>query len=68
MFFQVLIHNYIMFVKFRFKGETLWLRVWSVIDETVVGRVWNHPFNRGVIFGQKIEIPIHDILDISYKD
>ena len=57
-----------MFVEFRFKGGRLWLRVLSVNDETVVSRVWNHPFNRGLMFGQKIQIPICSILDVLYKD
>ena len=41
----------IMLIKLIFKGEPLWLRVLSVNDEreTVVGRVWNHPFNRALI-------------------
>ena len=57
-----------MFVEFRFKGGRLWLRVLSVNDETVVSRVWNHPFNRGLMFGQKIQILICNILDVLYKD
>ena len=57
-----------MFVEFRFKGGRLWLRVLSVNDETIVSRVWNHPFNRGLMFGQKIQIPICSILDVLYKD
>ena len=30
-------------------------------DETVVGRVWNHPVNPGLRVGQMIQIPICDI-------
>ena len=36
--------------------------------EPVVGRVWNHPFNRGLMIGQKIQIPIGDIYDYQYED
>ena len=61
-------HDYIMYVKLCFKGERLWLRVSSVNDETVVGRVWNHPVNPGLRFGQMIQIPICDILDVWYMD
>ena len=35
--------------------------------EAVVGRVWNHPFNRGLMIGQKIQIPIGDIYDYQYE-
>ena len=35
-------------IKFLYRGERLWLRVSSVNDETVVGRVWNHPVNPGL--------------------
>ena len=53
-------------------SEHLWLRVLSVNydREAVVGRVWNHPFNRGLMLGQKIQSPIDDIYiyDIQYKD
>ena len=59
-----------MLIQFSFKGEHLWLRVLSVNDdrEAVVGRVCNHPFNRGMMFGRKLQIPIDDIYDIQYKD
>ena len=49
---RFLIHNYRMFVKFRFKGERLWLRVLLVNDETVV----DLPVNRGLMFGQKLQL------------
>ena len=42
--------------KFRYRGERLWLRITSVNDENVVGRVWNHPVNPGLRFGQMIQI------------
>ena len=44
-----------MFIKFMFKGEHLRLRVLSVNDEreTVVGRVWNHPFNPRLILNRR---------------
>ena len=50
----------IMLITCSFKGEHLWLGVLSVNDEreTVAGRVSNHPINRGLMFGQKIQIPI----------
>ena len=40
-----------LYVKFRFKGEILWLRVSTMDGDVVVGRVWNHPVNRGLWFG-----------------
>ena len=54
------------YIKFLYQGERLWLRVSSVNDETVVGRVWNHPVNPGLLFGQVIQIPIRDILVVCY--
>ena len=44
-----------MLISLSFKKEHLWLRVLSVNDEreTVAGRVFNHPFNPGLQFGQK---------------
>ena len=51
------------YVKFRYRGERLWLRVSSSNGRTVVGRVWNHPVNPGLRFGQMIQIPLGDILD-----
>ena len=54
------------YIKFLYQGERLWLRVSSVNDETVVGRVWNHPVNPGLRVGQMIQIPICDILDDWY--
>ena len=47
-------------------GERLWLRVSSVNDQIVVGRVWGHPVSPGLRFGQMIQIPICDILDDWY--
>ena len=59
-----------MLILFSIKGEHLWLRVLSVNDyrEAVVGRVWKRPFNRGLMFAQKMQIPIDDVYDIQYKD
>ena len=59
-----------MLISLSFKKEHLWLRVLSVNDEreTVAGRVFNHPFNRGLKFGHNIEIPIDEIYVILYKD
>ena len=51
------------YIKFLYRGERLWLSASSVNDETVVGRVWGHPVNPGLRFGQMIQIPICDILD-----
>ncbi len=51
------------YVKFRYRGERLWLRVLSINHRTVVGRVWNHPVNPGLLFGQMIQVPLGDILD-----
>ncbi len=49
------------YVKFRYRGERLWLRVSSINDRTVAGRVWNHPVNPGLLFGQMIQVPLGDI-------
>ena len=51
------------YVKFCYRGERLWLRVSSINDRTVVGRVGNHPVTPGLLFGQIIQIPLGDILD-----
>ena len=56
-----------MLVKFKYKGERLWLIMLSVIDENVVRRVWKHPVKPGLLFGQMIQIPISDIYDFLYK-
>ena len=55
-----------MCVKFRYKGERLWFRVSSVNDETVVGRVWNHPVNPGLLRGQMLQTLMRDILFVWY--
>ncbi|MFM7981713.1 MAG: hypothetical protein ACKPKO_20585 [Candidatus Fonsibacter sp.] len=55
------------YVKFRYRGERLWLRVSSINNRTVVGRVWNHPINPGLLFGQMIQVPLGDILDECYE-
>ena len=47
-----------------YRGERLWLIVSSVNDETVVGRVWGHPVSPGLRFGQMIQMPRCDILDV----
>ena len=55
------------YVKFRYRGERLWLRVSSINNRTVVGRVWNHLVNPALLFGQMIQVPLGDILDERYK-
>ena len=59
-----------MLISLSFKEKHLWLKVLSVNDEreTVAGRVFNHPFNPGLKFGQKIDIPIDEIYDILFKE
>ena len=57
-----------MCIKFDFKGIDLWLRVSSVNNKTVVGHVWDVPLILGLLYGQLIQIPINDILDILYED
>ena len=52
------------YIQFLYRGERLWLRVSSVNNETVVGRVWSVPFKPGLLYGQMIQIPIRDILDV----
>ena len=52
------------YVKFRYRGEWLWLRVSSTNEITVVGRVWNRPTNPGLLFGQMIQVPLGDVLDM----
>ena len=54
----------ILYVKFRFKEESLWMRVSRLDGDVVVGRVWDHPVNHGLWFGQFIGIPIADVIDI----
>ena len=50
-----------MFDQFLYEGEVLWLNELSVKNEIFVGRVWNHPVNRGLMFGQNKQIPIFDV-------
>ena len=57
-----------MFIKLRFKGVHIWLRVSSVNNQTVVGRVRTVPFMPGLLFGQMIQIPINVIYDIVYEE
>ena len=45
-----------MFVQFLYEGEVLWLNELSVKNENFVGRVLNHPVNRGLMFGQMTQI------------
>ena len=52
----------------RYRGERLGFRVLSVNDDNVVGHVWNHPVNRGLMFGQMLQIPICHIFDVLHKD
>ena len=54
-------HQLKMFVQFLNEGEVLWLNELSVKNENFVGRVWNHPVNRGLMFGQNKQIPIFDV-------
>ena len=53
-------------IKSLYRGERLWLRVSSVNDQTVVGRVWGHLVSPGLRFGQMIQIPICDIGRLVY--
>ena len=55
--------NQISYIKFRFKGESLWLRVQRISEDTVIGRVANHPANPGLLLSQLIGIPVKDVLD-----
>ena len=54
---------YLSYAKCRYKGKHLWLTVLRVNREMVVGRVWNHPINPGLLFCQLLQIPIHGILN-----
>ncbi|MFM7990575.1 MAG: hypothetical protein ACKPKO_65770, partial [Candidatus Fonsibacter sp.] len=57
------IMSYIRYVWFCYRGERLLLRVSSFNDRTVVGRVWKHPVNPGLLLGQLIQVPLGDVLD-----
>ena len=50
-----------------FKRERLWLRVSRLDGNVVVGKVWNHPVKRGLLFGHLIGIPIVDVIDSTYN-
>ena len=39
-----------------------------MMKKTVLGRVWNNPVNRGLMFGQKIQIPCGDIYDFFIQN
>ena len=62
----LLIHNNIMFVKSRYRGERLWSKALSRNGEHVVGCVWDHFVNLGLLFGRLYIFPC-DILDVSLK-
>ena len=53
----------ILYAKFRFKGESLWMRVSRLDGDVVVGRVRIQPVSHGLWFGQLIGIPIADVID-----
>ena len=53
----------ILYVQFGHKGKSLWLIVSRLDGDVVVGRVWKHPLNRGLRFGQLIGTPIADVID-----
>ena len=57
--------NQISYIKCIFKGgESLWLRVQRINEDTVIGRVANHPANPGLLLNQLIGIPVKDVLDV----
>ena len=56
--------NQISNIKFRFKGESLWLSVQRINEDTVIGRVANHPANPGLLLKQLIGVPVKDVLDV----
>ena len=56
--------NQISNIKFRFKGESLCLRVQRISEDTVIGRVANHPANPGLLLNQVIGVPVKDVLDV----
>ena len=55
-----------LYAKFRYTKERLRLRVSKLEGNVVVGRVWNHPVNRGLLFDQVVGIPIVDVIDNMY--
>ena len=59
--------THISYIKFRFKGETLWLRIQRISEDTVIGRVANHPANPGLLLNQLIGVPVKDVLDVWIK-
>ena len=56
--------NQISFIRFRFKGESLWLRMHRINEDTVIGRVANHPANPGVLLNQLIGVPVNNVIDV----
>ena len=54
-------------MKFRYKGERLWLNISQIHDDNVSGRVWNHHMNEGLLFGQLIDIPFKYIPGTWYE-
>ena len=59
--------NQISYIKFIFQGETLWLRIQRISEDTVIGRVANHPANPGLLLNQLIGVPVKDVLDVWIK-
>ena len=56
--------NHLSYIKLRLKGETLWLRVQRISEDTVIGRVGNNPANPGLLLNQLIGVPVKDVLDV----
>ena len=53
------------YTKFRYPGMPLLQRVLSVNNNTVLGRIVNRRVNPSLWFGQTIQIPIGDILQVA---
>ena len=54
----------IMYVKFKFNNERLWMKVEYIHGINIYGRLDNHPINFGLKYGDMIEFPYHLVLDI----
>ena len=57
--------NQISYMKFRFKVESLWLRMHRINEDTVIVRVANHPANPGLLVHHLIGVRVSNVIDVS---
>ncbi|MFM7989443.1 MAG: hypothetical protein ACKPKO_60025, partial [Candidatus Fonsibacter sp.] len=54
---KIISKNSIMYVKFRFNNERLWMKVEYIYGMHIYGRLDNHPINSELKYGDMMEVP-----------